>query len=49
MYKLIYFSKKEQRIKVIMFSLADDLMDFMASHFDDMTQDALHFVKVVKE
>lgn len=49
MFKLIYFSNKEKRLKVIMFTCADDLMDYMASHFEDMAQDESHFVKVVKE
>lgn len=48
MYKLIYFSKKTQKIVVVMFAYAKDCAEFFYKNHLDFDLDD-HFVKIVKE
>lgn len=48
MYKLIYWSKKANKIKVVMFGFAKDTADFFYKNHDDIDLEN-HFVKIVKE
>lgn len=48
MYKLIYWSQKAQKVKVVMFGSAKDCADYFWKNHDDMDLDN-HFVKIVKE
>lgn len=48
MYKLIYFSRKAQKINVVMFAYAKDCADYFYKNHDDIDLDD-HFAKIVKE
>lgn len=48
MYKVMYWSIKKGKLVIIMFSLFDDLMEYIYKNEDDVELDD-HFIKIVKE